>query len=535
MKPEQSSFTDRITPGALPWIGFIFAILFYSLSGAPIFKDADVGWHITTGEWIIDNAEIPDRNIFPALRDSWENGEPYIWYNLSWAYDVFISLVHEFFGFYGLAWFSIIVSSIVIMLIMRECVRRRAGFIPSIIAVLCAALVLHSGVIARPQLVSFLMAALFYKFLRNDGNDRGAASTVRSKMPPPSPLCSRWGKPIGRANTCGFTLPLLMIIWVNSHGAFIVGLVLPAFFLVEAVWERDWNKAKTLCYASMLLLAATLMNPWGYGIYAGISRSVGSYTAQYVAEWQSVQFIKHLPVTVYVMAVIVSARFTSPTIKLADKLLVLFWLPVGLYSIRYMHMAVIITAPCLALFIRESLEAGRWSQCYQAKNQEFMADMSKQRVQNIAAGISLALVLLLALPLIQKMALRKEVGFSASNSPRQELKYIRDHLADKKFFTDYNLGGFIIFETSGTFPVFVDGRAETAYSKELMQDYFNIIYASADWQKLMDKYTVEAALIGKNIRLTEFLGASPDWRIAYEGQAAVVFVKNSHRNYSQLQ
>jgi len=80
-------------------------------------------------------------------------------------------------------------------------------------------------------------------------------------------------------------LPVLMCLWVNLHLGFIAGLAMcGAFVLLEledalapARKADAWLRLKEAVPWLIATLAATLVNPWGWRIYAAIERQAASF------------------------------------------------------------------------------------------------------------------------------------------------------------------------------------------------------------------------------------------------------------------
>ena len=64
------------------------------------------------------------------------------------------------------------------------------------------------------------------------------------------------------------SIPLLMPLWANLHGAFIVGLGLVAIELAAAVWRRDRPGVVRFLAVGALSAIGLLANPWGARVLA---------------------------------------------------------------------------------------------------------------------------------------------------------------------------------------------------------------------------------------------------------------------------
>jgi len=82
-------------------------------------------------------------------------------------------------------------------------------------------------------------------------------------------------------------LPLLMILWVNLHGGFAVGLVLLGVYTIWASWEGRWAHFKTLAIITTLTCLAMLLNPYGVNLITELV-DAWSMNRDQITEWQNV-------------------------------------------------------------------------------------------------------------------------------------------------------------------------------------------------------------------------------------------------------
>jgi len=78
----------------------------------------------------------------------------------------------------------------------------------------------------------------------------------------------------------------------------------------------------------------------------------------------------------------------------------------------------------------------------------------------------------------------------------QDALHLREHFSHARLLNHWNVGGILIFRTQGAVPVFVDGRAVTAYPDALLRDYFKLVESleinETAWD--IEKYQIDAVL-----------------------------------------
>src|SRR5207237_3285970 len=68
-----------------------------------------------------------------------------------------------------------------------------------------------------------------------------------------------------------FLLPVMMVLWANLHGGFLLGFLIIGVFGVAALLKRDWPGVKIYAFAGAGCLTALLVNPYGWHIYDGVT------------------------------------------------------------------------------------------------------------------------------------------------------------------------------------------------------------------------------------------------------------------------
>src|SRR5215472_10058117 len=78
-------------------------VLFWCTTGVGwLLTDSDSGWHIRTGEWILENCRAPTVDIFSFTR----GGEP--WIAWEWLSDVLMAIIHAHSGLAGIVLASLL-------------------------------------------------------------------------------------------------------------------------------------------------------------------------------------------------------------------------------------------------------------------------------------------------------------------------------------------------------------------------------------------------------------------------------------------
>jgi hypothetical protein len=191
-------------------------VLFWCATGvAWLLTDSDTGWHIRTGEWILKNRRVPATDLFSFTT----LGQP--WFAWEWLSDVSMAAIHSHFGLSGIVLVSLLVLGATSVCIYSSTVEESEH---RLIAILLTGLAMAASTIhwlARPHLVTPLFAAAFCWVL-NRVEKRASDDRLLLQ------------------------LPALMVVWVNLHGGFFVGIALLMTYAlgtaVEELVYGSWDQ-----------------------------------------------------------------------------------------------------------------------------------------------------------------------------------------------------------------------------------------------------------------------------------------------------
>ena len=63
---------------------------------------------------------------------------------------------------------------------------------------------------------------------------------------------------------------------------------------------------------------------------------------------------------------------------------------------------------------------------------------------------------------------------------------------------------------------------EESFAKQ----YLTIVNLLPGWQELLDKYQIQAVLLAPHHPIVEILKVSPEWKLVYEDEIAVILQRN---------
>jgi len=458
-----------------------FACLFYLLNAPLLLAHYDLGWHLAAGDFIRTQGHIP-------FHDPWSftsGGRQ--WFNLSWLWDVIASVIFQYANFSGLILFVIACGAVIVGYLTSLCLGSGASPIAVCISVFSACLLYPAFfaaypniyLAASPNMATMLFSVIFY------------------------------GECLKKTRRV-FLLPAFMVLWANLHGGFLLGLIIVGIFGAVALLKRDWVNFKVYGVVGAGCFIATFINPLGWHIYEGTASVLGHFSQAYITEWwpyyRNISLPGSIPGIMYILAFVALELRYRKSGPLESRLLSWLFLFIGLYQFRYMSFFFIFSTVPLALHLDRLLP---------------------KQLDNFRALLAGGIVAACALPLIyMQIAPRLRLPQMLSD---QDVAYLQTHFPHARLLNHWNYGGILIFRTQGAIPVFVDGRASTAYPDDLLRDYFKLVefqFNEAAWDTVLKKYQIDTVLwVKAHEELRRFLVGKRGWKEAYTGEYASIYVK----------
>jgi len=469
---------------------FVFAFLFAS---RPL-SDGDFWWHLKTGEYIVRNFSIPRIDFYSFTVP----GKP--WVAHEWLSEVIFYLVYSRAGFNTLIFIFTVLTVLAFWIVFRR--TNSHPFVKGFAVLLSVWSILPTmGV--RPRTFTLLFAALYLAVLHR---------FVRE-----------------RATRAIWWLVPLMIVWVNLHAGYLLGLVLigvaitgvmlDAWFAGEKL-ASQWPRLKTLVLVFVACLVAVNLNPQGPRIFVFPFEFFLSPVQQdQIVDWLSPDFHQKelFPLLALIMLTIAALALWPQRVRPSELLLYLATLYMTLKSNRHMAILALVAGPMLADYLQHWLDTTRFTRMFGESRSATTG--TRKIIFNLILLVPLIACLIKLKSVIYSPPTQKQVGV-----PLNAVSYLKQNGITGNTFTDPNIwGGYLIWETPSN-PVYIDGRIDM-YGDEFMREYLGIIHGVTRWQEPFDKYSVQVAIVSPTSQLRLQLEQSPQWQQLYRDEMAVVFTR----------
>ncbi|RLG28151.1 hypothetical protein DRO03_10540, partial [Methanosarcinales archaeon] len=319
----------------------------------------DLGHFIKSGEVMLESKAILSQDLFTHTY----HGLHYI--NSGWLSQVFFAFCEKIGDLELFIFLKTILLLITITIIYYFIWNITKNYRISLIFIFFTIALGITNWSVRPQIFTIPIFAFFYSHLYRTANIKGSSI---------------------------FLLSLLMILWVNLHSSFSLGIILVGIFLVgeaiEKYFDREKNKdlikksrLKKLLFLLILLVSVTLINPYGIDIWwdmwANASTSQGRST-----EWRATA-MNDFSGFCFIISIVISGiilKYSKRRITVTEAILLFAFLFAGFKSTRMIIWWGIVSAPILAVHfcsidaISERISRGKG-------HGEFKAESSKLKAE----------------------------------------------------------------------------------------------------------------------------------------------------------
>jgi len=494
----------------------LVVLLVFAPVGAGLLNDADTGWHIRNGQHIVRTLSVPHADYFSYTM----SGKP--WYAWEWLYDAGMGLLAAWLGLNGIVLFTAVVIGFTFALLFRSLMVEGGNLLISALLTMLALLSAQVHMLARPHVVGWLLTLIWVRLLYR----------------------FQAGK-----STALWWLPALMLVWVNVHGSFVLGLVLLVLFAAGNLWtyltSRDVGTklgARTaiarLSVAGLASALATFLTPYGYKLHIHVYQYLSNrYFMDHIMEFATPNF--HGNAEKYFEALLalalVAALLAARRLRAVDIVLVLFAGYTGLYAVRNLPISSMIIAFAIAPALSDAirLQALRrdlpgWLRRACTRVRESAARMKS--IEDMLCGHLIPAVMLVA-----SMGVALNGGrlhgtpvlaahFDQRQFPVAAAEYIAAHPIHDHMFSTDRWSGYLIYRLHPDTRLFIDDRHDL-YGEAFLKDYLKALGADLGWREVLDKNGVTSVLIPPDTPLANVLKETSDWKVAYDDGVAILFTQ----------
>jgi hypothetical protein len=471
----------------LPRLWAIVAVELAALVGLLTrLNSVDLAYQIRVGEAILRQRTLPGVDLLTFT----VQGRP--WLDQQWGAQVILALVHRAGGWGGQTILRAGLVTALCLLVFLACRRAGAGSRASALLTLASLLALRAGLGLRPQLFGLVLLALTLWILAARGERPGLVVAI----------------------------PLLVALWANLHGSFVLAPVLLVIAWVEARRRREPG-ATRLLWVAAASVAAAIVNPfgpriWGYLIEVATNPRVHGF----VEEWQpptmrdaggAAFFVTGLAVAAFLLVRRPRATWTSVATLAA-------FFALGLTANRAVLWWSIVAPIVIAAELRSDGARGTRGADLDAPSVE----PHRASPLNGAVAVTLGVVIALSLPGVLRPAASER--WLPQDAPTAATRAVMAEVAPgARLFVSQPWASWFEFAAPGH-RVFVDSRIEL-YPSEIWRDYDAVTGARPGWSRILDRWRVDAVTVRTGEPLLAEISGDPGWRMLFRDASGAVFVR----------
>ncbi len=399
-----------------------------------------MGRHLKLGEIIWQTKQVPLTNLFSYTYPDF----PFI--NSHWLFEVWAYLTSQIFGLQSLLILKLVIILTSVWLVLSTIPKKSWLLLPVGFVFLYT---LRERPELRPEIFSFLFTALTLFIL--DKFEKTKTKLI-------------------------YLLPIVQLLWINTHIYFIVGLVLQTIFLINFIYtylrsHSSSGKLKLSIVILLLSIGVSFINPsnikgvlnpltfnqkYGYTI-------VENHTMFWLESigFQNPNFI-WVKLSLGIAAFSIFVSFLRKKFNIKNILLTLFGSALPLMNVRSFPYLALISLPAVIENFGISKSRG-W--------------------QNLFIIISAPILLFVSF-----LNLSNRTNFEFKENAKEALDFVLENNLPQPIFNNFDIGSYITYRGWPKYKIFVDGRPGE-YPKEFFQNvYIPMQYDTNKFKEIDQKY-----------------------------------------------
>ena len=491
----------RLLIPSLSDLFFVSVMIALFLSGSGGFHlllgDADSGWHIRTGEYILDHGVVPHQDLysFSKAGDTW-----YAW---EWLSDIFFAVMFRIGALKGVTLATALILVVYATTLMRRAIWLGANPLIAILVSLVSIGAATNHFLARPHIFTLLLLSISVWMIQADRK---------------------------RASGRIWWLVPMTIVWTNLHGGFLALVAVLGLTAVGTAVEAWLGAGRTLRDAIRYLgltvacMAASLVNPYGWNLHLHVVDYLQSdWIRSVIQEFQSPSFrsegMLQFEVLLLLGLIVAATQFAQK--RVVEGLWIVFWAHMALASVRHCSIFVTVVGPILALQLTRW-----WNLAARKASKNSLLGIADSICNDSVAAFRRTSIL----PVVMAVAIMFigapiawPTDYPKPLFPVEIVNEYADIIHGARVLTSDQWGDYLIFK----FPdqkVYIDGRSDF-YGPEVGKEYMKVSNGHWDWRKILEKNKFDVVLIEPEMPISQLLKREPDWKVVADDGKAILMVR----------
>ena len=462
-------------------------IYFFSFNTA----DPDLWGHLMFGKDILANNSIPRMDIYSYTAYGMD------WINHEWLSELLMYGIFNLVGSPGLLVGKTIIGLLIVTALSVISFNRKSRTLSyGIVFVLCI-FIMSPGFMTRPQLMTFLFTSFFLLVFH-----------------------LYFEKSINLL----WTLPLIMILWVNSHGGFLIGLgMFPVIVVCEIIsfLKRSDEKHRfpNLILWLILTEASIFINPYGLSILTFLYESLS--VPRSISEWSPIEIFNfsHLRFKILAFSTVISIFLAKKKNRTWEIVIIGIAMVYAFLHQRHTPIFAIVVAPFLSEKLSEIEKGIRF----------------ENKIQSTISYIllNIFIIFLIGYQVSGTAGKYLRTGFNIIVDPLiypvHAVRFLKENRIKGNVLLPFEWGEYVIWKLYPDNRVSIDGRFRTVYPEDILDDHLQKLNDSGRFEDVLDKYPTDILLIPRKLYFKDLNSFQERWVYAYSDQAALIFFKNNNK------
>jgi hypothetical protein len=497
---------------------FLLPFVLGCFVGGVALHDPDTCWLLALGRYIFEHHALPSTDPF-SYSFALQPGKPFVMYQ--WLSELIFYCAYKLAGLPSLLAFAALLLGQAFLVLPLRLANR---FMPTCLAALLTILGVFASCfhyLVRPEIVSYILMSFSLLLIRKIYADKNSQPV-------------QWRTVASLAG--------LMMIWANAHSAFVLGLILQGIILCVNSLQSFLQKTefpgsrKTAAFALIVSVVATLINPYGLGLWAYLP---GLFFAKFnyrIAELRPIQLSDLSEFTYYpfiflllasfgvTIRAAVRARRSGQSLRWSNVVVIAICAFYGFKARRIIPFSVLMIIPqvselWLAAPIPSSNSSGGGNSFLSAFERKF-SDIFNPSTLVWPSTVALLTLVGCFFTFGKLVAPTIPQGSKAFVPPIKVIEFLKSGRPHGNVFNDAQFGDMLIWYTPGI-PVFIDTRYDM-HGEQAAADYLSMISAKGDWQALFDRYKIDWVFVPASAEIVRPLQADGHWSVVFSADEAIV-------------
>ncbi|HET9742135.1 MAG TPA: hypothetical protein VFQ00_05240 [Terriglobales bacterium] len=447
--------------------------------------DADIWWHMRTGEWILQHHQIPHVDPFSATT----MGHP--WVDYSWLFDLGANFVVAHFDLASILWFQIAMYAVITAALLNLLSSLGMRFWAALGLTALAVFAMVQTFSPQPEAFTIFFFILEFHVLL-------------------------WAERTGRFKAL-WALPVLFALWANIHIEFVSGLFLLGAFCIEPALEWPFRHSsetaretrlphRQLWLVLMASLLATLANPFGVGLYqTAIHYARDTKVYDLISELHAMEF-RNLDDWLVLLLLMLGCFCLGRSRRVRPVwLLLMTWAAwMSFRSLKEMWLVPVVACALIA-------SRHRWN------------PVSRRKIglQLPSATAATVFVVLIAGAGYLHANSQRLLRVVSDSYPVGAVSYIHQHHLQGPILNDFSWGGFLIYALP-EIPVYIDGRTNVHSQEEVLQA-IALYRGDPGWHRNPGLRQAKLVICSYSLPLAALLARDPHYRVVYNDATSLLF------------